>query len=205
MPESTTEQLRNLIDRLKSADEATRDALRWELVERAFGRLHGLASQILGDFPKVKEDGLWHTTDITAEVRVRMAEAIQTVDLADTTHFFRLAAQKIRWLLLDLVRRLPTNKRTGPDDLSPGRQVRPAHDYQDVVARLLESLSGLPEEQYAVLDLEFSFGFNGREIAAALGVDEKTVRHRRRRAYEAISKDLREAFPGLGGGLAASQ
>ncbi len=205
MADNTTKQLQNLINRLKCADESTRDAARWELVERAYGRLRGLASQILGDFPRVKEDGLWQTTEVAAEVRVRLAEALREVQLTDTKHFFRLAAQKIRWLLLDLVRRLPRNERSNREDPALARPAGPAHDYQDVLTRLLEVLQELPEEQYVILDLESAFGFNDREIAAALDVDESTVRRRRRPAYETISKDLRDAFPGLGGGLAASQ
>jgi RNA polymerase sigma factor (sigma-70 family) len=209
MTESTTKELKILIDRLKAAqkagDESARDAACWELLERAHGRLQGLVGGILGDFPRVKDDGLWKTTEVTAEVRVRLAEALRTVDLTDTTHFFRLAAQKIRWLLLDLVRCLPRSDRRDESDQIPGRLAPPVHDYQDILARLLEMVSKLPEEQYVILDLEFAFGFNDREIAAALDVDESTVRRRRRRAYEAIARELRETFPGLGGGLAASQ
>ena len=196
-----TTTLRRLIDRLKNGD----DTVRWELLERAFGRLQSLASQILGDFPRVKDDGLWQTTEVAAEARVRLARALKEVRLTDKQHFFRLAALKIRQLLLDLVRRLPRSKRGGQADRPPGPPARPAHDYQDVLTRLLELLPGIPEEQYAVLDLQFSFGLNDREIAAALEVDESTVRRRRRRAREAIARALRDAFPGLDEGLAPGQ
>jgi RNA polymerase sigma factor (sigma-70 family) len=189
----TTRQLQGFIERLKAGD----DTARWELLERAFGRLRGLASTILGDFPRVKDEGVWRTTDVASEVRVRLAKALQSVEVTDVHHFFCLAALKVRQLLLDLVRRLPRNK---PES----QAAAPRPDYQDVVARLLELLPSLPEDQYAVLDLEFSLGFETGEIAAALGVDESTVRKRRRRAYDAIARALDETFPGLGKGLAES-
>jgi RNA polymerase sigma factor (sigma-70 family) len=209
MAEDTTKELQDLLARLKAArkasDDSAVDSILGELLERAYGRLRGLAAGILGDFPRVRADGVWQTTDVAAEVRARLAQALRTVDLTDTTHFFRLAALQIRRLLLDLVKRLPRGGRAGHDERPPGPPARPAHDYQEVLCRLLERLQGLPEEQYGILDLEFAFGFNDREIAAALGVDESTVRRRRRRAYEAIAKDLRTAFPGLGEGPASGQ
>src|SRR5262249_20961075 len=155
--------------------------------------------------PRVKDEGVWQTTDVAAEARVRLAQALQTVELVDIQHFFRLAAQKIRHFLLDLVRRLPRSKPESQESPPSDQPAAPGPDYQDVVARLLELLPGLPEDQYAVLDLEFCLGLETGEIAAALEVDASTVRKRRRRAYDAIARELGEAFPGLGGGLAQGQ
>lgn len=201
MSGDTTKDIQDLIARLKAGD----DSARWELLERAYGRLRGLASKILGDYARVRDDGLWKTTEVASEAQLRLAKALQEVALADEQHFFRLAAQKIRFLLIDFVKRLPRSERDDEKDRASRRPAWLSHDYQDVLARLLEELQGLPEEQYEILDLEFCFGFNGREIADALNVDEKTVRHRRRRAYEAIATKLRTTFPGLDDGLAPGQ
>ena len=90
MSDGTTAKLKLLIDRLRAGD----DSARWELVERAYGRLRGLASRILGDFPRVRtEDGLWQTSEVAGEIRVRLAVALKEVRPTDTQHFFRLAAQ----------------------------------------------------------------------------------------------------------------
>jgi DNA-directed RNA polymerase specialized sigma24 family protein len=183
----------NLIDRLRAGDEAAR----WDLLERAHGRLRGLAAQILGDFPRVREDGLWQTTEVASEARLRLAEALREVGLNDKQHFFRLAAQKIRFLLIDIVRRMPRPEFGGPGEARPGRPAWLGREYHDVLTHLFGDLEGLPEDQYAVIDLEFVFGFSGREIADALGVDETTVRRRRRHAYDALATRLRAAFPGL--------
>jgi RNA polymerase sigma factor (sigma-70 family) len=193
LSDNTTAQLQQLIDRLRAGD----DFARWELLERAHNRLRGVASKILEDFPRLHtEDCLWQTTEVAGEIRLRLSEALKEIQLNDTQHFFRVAAKKIRWFLLDLVRRLPPNEAADLANPSPALFTR--SEYQDVITNLLELLPGLPEDEYAVLDLEFSLSFSVPEIAAVLDINEKTVRQRRRRAYEAIAKQLDSKVPGLG-------
>ena len=101
-------------------------------------------------------------------------------------HFFGIAAQSMRRILVDHARRRGARRHGGDvrqlllDDVAD----LPLHRDQDLVA-LDEALTELAREDEAlarIVDLRFFGGFEHDEIATLLGVSNPTVRRRWRLA-----------------------
>ncbi len=102
MRDDHTAALQGLIDRMRQGDESARK----ELIARAYERLRHLSAVILRkSFPRMKEaPTLLQTTDIANESAYRLYQALGEIQPRTVNDFFRLAAQRIRWLLLDLAK-----------------------------------------------------------------------------------------------------
>src|SRR5262249_33876476 len=107
MNDDALSEIQRLLDRLRNGDDSARN----ELVLCALPKLRGLAARILtGSFPdRPGQD----TSDVRQEVVCRLLEALRTYKPSDVTHFLRMAAQQIRWFLIDEVRK---NGKTVPLD-----------------------------------------------------------------------------------------
>src|SRR5262249_13953013 len=92
--------LQGLLDRMKAGDRAARH----ELLERACGRLRRLAGAMLaGSFPALRDQ---HELDsVVHETWLRLLQALEQVEPPTVADFFRLAAHKVRQVLLDLADR----------------------------------------------------------------------------------------------------
>jgi RNA polymerase sigma factor (TIGR02999 family) len=108
------------------------------------------------------------------------------VDWQGRTHFFRIAAQQVRRVLIDEVRACHAEKRGGgattitfSDDaeFSPPGSPDPFGPV-DILAleEALEELARLGERQYRVVELRFFAGLSIDETARALGFSERTVK-----------------------------
>src|SRR5690349_2018577 len=106
--------LQGLIARLLQGDAAARG----ELINCAYERLRGLAAVILNEsFPRLKKaPALVDTTDLANEAAVKLYEALADVQPATVPDFFRLAAQRMRWVLLDLARRADRSEERQRED-----------------------------------------------------------------------------------------
>ena len=73
----------------------------------------------------------------------------------------------------------------------------PAPDPAEHAARsdLLDALRALPPKLAAAIVLRHYHGYNNREIAAALGVSERTIGTRLRQAGERLRRELEPGFP----------
>jgi RNA polymerase sigma-70 factor, ECF subfamily len=91
------------------------------------------------------------------------------VDWKGRTHFFRVAAQQVRRLMIDHARARHAQKR-GPEFSSV--------DPIDVLAleEALEELARVGERQYRVVELRFFAGLSIEETARALALSERTVK-----------------------------
>src|SRR5262245_62583994 len=100
MDQDTTVQLQSLLDRLRQGDKAARR----EFLERVCSRLRRLAATILfGSFPNLQTR---HDVDsVVHETWLRLMQALDKADPPTVADFFRLAAHKIRQVLLDMVDR----------------------------------------------------------------------------------------------------
>ena len=182
--------LETLVSRI---NEGEKDAI-WELLECTHMRLRGLAGKILRvDFPRVRQGCLYQTTDLTADLRLKLAETLVDLEISGVKHFFRLAAKRIRWLLLDVLRNAVLHDSMSSNDFV-------GEDSQvdcDILVRLLELIQTLPAELYEVVDLHVCLGWPKTEVARQLEVNERTVRRRLRRAYSILQQALSTSFPEL--------
>ena len=100
MSDDSSVELQLLIDRFQPEDAA----IRRELMDRAMNRLRRLAAKMLGQsFSRLKAQ---HDLDsVVNETWMRLAQALEQIELHSVAEFFRLAAHKIRQVLLDMATR----------------------------------------------------------------------------------------------------
>jgi RNA polymerase sigma factor (TIGR02999 family) len=118
------------------------------------------------------------TTALVNEAYVKLIDASR-VRWQDRAHFFAVAAQLMRRILVDFARRRRKQKRSGgwqrvtlAEELAGGTE-RPA----DLVAldEALEDLSQLDPRKAHVVELRFFGGLSLEETAAVLGVSTDTI------------------------------
>ena len=184
--------LQQLIDRMRSGDPAARR----ELIDLAYERLRHLSAAILRrSFPRLKSTpALVETTDVANETAYRLYQALAEIQPTTVREFFALAAQRIRWLLLDLARQVDRDQVTyefpqalaSPEDSS-------ASGPPPSLAELYRQIEGLPDAEREVVDLLYFHGLSQAETAAQLRVSERTVRRywtvARVRLFEALRED----------------
>jgi RNA polymerase sigma factor (sigma-70 family) len=202
MTDDQTAVLQRIIDRMRSGDGEARR----ELIERAYERLRHLSAVILRrSFPRLKRaPALVDTTDVANESAYRLYQALAEIQPATVRDFFRLAAQKIRWLLLDLAKQVD---RGGHESFDDGGRAARGHDDPSaagsppVLTALYRHIELLPENERDVLDLLYFHGLTQVEAADHLGVTERTVRRHWTAARARLYKALKEALPGFDGVL----
>jgi RNA polymerase sigma-70 factor, ECF subfamily len=146
-----------------------------EVLRLVYSRLHGMAEEHL------RREGPGHTLQPTAlvnEAYLRLAD--QRTPYRSRAHFFAIAAQAMRRVLVDHARARDSKKR------GDGR--RPIALPQDAIAApqkevdllaLDESLSALARvdpESARVVEMRFFAGMEVEAIAEFMGVSERTVR-----------------------------
>jgi RNA polymerase sigma factor (sigma-70 family) len=179
MKEDATVQLQALIDRMRQGDrQACRD-----LLERAHGRLRKLAAKILaGSFPALRAS---HDLDsVVDEVWLRLAQALEKVEPPTVADFFRLAAFKVRQVLLDMAdrqRRLRHREVAAADDSGsadlPAHAAGQTHDPARLAlwSELHEKVEALPEQERTVFEMHYYLGIPQSEIAQVLGLHPRKV------------------------------
>lgn len=123
-----------------------------------------------------------HTLSGTAlvnEAFVRLVDQ-NRVEWQDRSHFFAVAAQACKRILIDYARKHRAQKRGGGRarvtiDRIQLEDERRSEDILDL-AEALEKLKELNERLSTVVDLRYFGGMSEAEIARALGVSERTVR-----------------------------
>lgn len=180
MNDDASIQLQGLIDRMRAGDVAARH----ELLERACGRLRRLAGKMLaGSFPAVSQR---HELDsVVHETWLRLLQALEKTDPPTVADFFRLAAHKIRQVLLDMAER--QRKQDGREvhgtfgDSSGDNTAPEAGQYTYDPKRLAlwtefhAKVATLTDDQRAVFELHYYLELPQAEIAHLLGLPPRQV------------------------------
>lgn len=165
-------QVTEILLDLRSGDDAALDAL----FQRIYDDLHRIARRQL----RKEADG--HTLCATALVHEAYLKLVdQTrVKWANRAHFFAIAARVMRRILVDHARRHRAAKRGGDWERLDLDDVEiPVDERAGVLIGLddaLERLARLNPRLSQVVECRFFGGMTEEEIAAALGVTERTVR-----------------------------
>jgi RNA polymerase sigma factor (TIGR02999 family) len=173
MPDSPATNVTRLLHEWKAGD---RDALD-RLIPLVYAELHALAArQLAGEW----RPGRLQTTAVVSEAYLRLMG--QRADWQDRAHFFAIAAQLMRRILVDHARREGRAKRGGSsipltldEALAPASQALDAVDALDL-DRALEKLDGIDPDAARLVELRFFGGLTIEETAAALGVSAPTVK-----------------------------
>ncbi len=162
-----------------------------QLIPLVYDELRGLAAA------RLRGERQDHTLQPTALVHEAYARLVQAdVGYENRTHFFAVAAQMMRRILVDHARRLRSAKRGGGavaitlnDDVAGTAGPAP-----DVLA-LDEALTSLAEREprkAQVVELHFFGGLTYAETASALGISEATVDRDLRMAKAWLAAEMAE-------------
>jgi RNA polymerase sigma-70 factor (ECF subfamily) len=112
--------------------------------------------------------------------------------------FLRLAAQRMRWLLLDLARRADRSEERRREDPGPAAAEPDSStkSLPETLSALYRQIEGLPEKEREVVDLLYFHGLSQAEAAALLGVAERTVRRLWTAAKVKLFEALKDFLPG---------
>ena len=162
------------ISRLLAAWHAGESAAAEELFSAVYAELRKLAAYHL------RRQRPGHTLQSTAlvhEAYLRLAGQDE-VAWKNRGHFFAVAAQAMRRVLVDHARRRHAAKRGGDGERSPLDSVVLAVDDSVDVLELdlaLDKLEQLAPREVRVVELRFFAGLSIPEVALALGISESTV------------------------------
>ena len=119
------------------------------------------------------------TTALINEAYLRLIDA-REVHWQSRTHFFAIAANLMRRVLVDHARRRDADKRGGPHVRVQLDEALAVADEADIdllaIDEALDKLAAIDPQQARVVELRFFSGLNVEETAAALGVSPKTVK-----------------------------
>jgi RNA polymerase sigma factor (TIGR02999 family) len=170
--------------------------------DRAFGavydELHALAHAQLR---RLRPGGTISTTVLVHEAYLRLARA---GDLAIETrrHFFALAAQAMRRILVDQARARGAAKRGGgAATLSLDESALPIGALAEevlAVDRALDRLGALDARQAQIVEWRFFAGLGEEEIAESLGLTARTVRREWTKARAFLYRELHGEAAGTG-------
>lgn len=196
-----TTHIQALIDRLMKGDESARE----ELINCTWNRLLRLTRKMLADFPDVHR---WEQTeDVFQKASLRLWKALGKVKLNDARHFLRLAAEKIRFELIDLARHYygpqgqgahhasqPKWRGDGSSRPSPLERAASTEDPSRLAewAEIHRQISALPDGEREVFDLLWYNDLTQEKASEIIGVDVRTVKRRWRRAKLTLQKMLQE-------------
>jgi RNA polymerase sigma factor (TIGR02999 family) len=163
---------------LQEWQDGSREALD-RLIPLVYDELHALASRHLS---REWRHGRLQTTVVLNEAYVKLVGQ-RDVSWQNRAHFFAVAAQLMRRIVIDHARREGREKHGGAAthvELDDAMQVWavPAIDVVDALAvdRALQKLEALDPDQGRIVELRFFGGLTVEETADVLGVSPATVK-----------------------------
>jgi RNA polymerase sigma factor (TIGR02999 family) len=164
-------EVSQLLHQWAAGDRAALDLLT-PLVYDELRRLAG------GYLRSERSDHTLQATDLVHEAFFRLAGQ-ERVAWQNRVHFFAIAAQAMRRILVDHARHVAVARRVEPEsrlpvELAPDLTVSDAEELLDVHLAL-ERLAELSERQARIVELRFFGGLTVAETAEALGLSVPTV------------------------------
>ena len=166
-------EITELLHRVNAGDEAARDALFAVLYQD----LRKLARSRLRQSEPIT---LLNTTSLVHESYLRLLNA-RELEFADRGKFFAYAATVMRSIIVDEVRKRHAERRGGSAEhveLDTGAADGLAQEDEQIVRvhEALDELSALDPRLARVVEMRYFAGLGEVDIAAALGVTDRTVR-----------------------------
>jgi RNA polymerase sigma factor (sigma-70 family) len=192
MSADATVELQAVLERLRAGDRQAR----YELLERAHQRLRKLAARMLSQsFPGLRAG---HDLDsVVNETWMRLLQALATAEPPTVADFFRLAAHKIRQVLLDMAGRDHRRHRREAGASNSNGSGSPAGQTFDPARLALweelhERVSALPEQERTVFEMHYYLGVPQSEIARVLDLPPRKVSYLWVAATDKLARYLSE-------------
>lgn len=176
---------------LKELNEGNRDAMD-RLLPLVYGQLRDMAHQ---QRLRWQGDETLNTTALVHEAYLRLSDGAQ-LDVESRKHFLRLAAQAMRYILLDHAKAKKRKKRGGD-------QQRVAFDEALIVTEeeaeelialdiALDRLKAINKRQSDVVECRFFAGLTIEDTAAILGIAPATVKRDWQWARAWLLREIRQ-------------
>ena len=167
-----------MLAEVSRGDEAAVDGL----FEKVYGELRRLAKNYLRH---ERPDHTLQATALVHEAYLRLV-GVENADWENRIHFFNVAAQVMRRILVDHARKHRAEKRgDGERKLSLDEAVS-FYTERDInlvaLDDALKTLEALDSQQGRIVELRFFAGLKIEEVAEALGISETTVSREWRKA-----------------------
>ena len=170
------EKPREITQMLREWSEGRREALD-ELMPLVYDELRRQASRYL------RTERVGHTLQTTALIHEAYLKLIDQRDVSwqNRAHFFGVAAQAMKRILVDYARERHREKRGGAFEnlpLDEARFVVSGESGVDLIAvdKALSRLAEFDPQQASIVELKFFGGFSIEETAEALGISSATVK-----------------------------
>jgi RNA polymerase sigma factor (TIGR02999 family) len=183
-PMGDSDRVTQLLHEWRDGDNAALD----RLLPTVYADLRRIAASALRSTPG---HATLQTTALAHEVLLRLLGRAPS-DFDNTAHFLNASARMMRQILIDRARRAGADKRGGRwlrDDFAEALEL-PIPDGTDLAAldRALDELEAVHARMAQVVELRYFVGLDVAEVAATLGVTERTAR----RDWAAAREWLRE-------------
>ena len=153
-----------MLNRMKDGDQQAGE----EVVARVYDELHRIASR---EMRRERPGNTLQTTALIHEAYLRMAGA-RSLEIQNRSHFFAVASQQMRRVLVDHARAAGSQKRGGGAVRLDLDSVRVgAEDPDAQLVRLDDALSDLERldpRPAKVVELKYFGGYSDREVAESL-------------------------------------
>jgi RNA polymerase sigma factor (sigma-70 family) len=176
MSQPDTEQLEKILGGLRSGDQEARR----KFLELACSRLQRLAAKILtGSFPNLR--GRHDVDSVVHETWLRLLQALDKISPPTVEDFFRLAAHKIRQVLLDMAekQRWTQQRETllGDESVAGAGNSELTYDAGRLAlwTEFHERVGQLPEAERTVFEMHYYLGLPQAEIAGLLDLHPRKV------------------------------
>jgi len=176
---------------LQEDSEEKENDVAGEWVARFYEPLLLLARKVVGGASRLEPAELLHESYL--RMREQRSERWQ-----EPRHFFAIAAQTMRRVLIDSLRRGRAEKRGGTEILVPLVEARDVPDAQPSQTSLQQALWVLGRNkprQRQIVELRFLSGLTIQETAGRLGVAPVTVERESREARDWLRRQLWESQP----------
>jgi RNA polymerase sigma-70 factor, ECF subfamily len=191
--DSDREDVTVLLSQLSKGNEAAAS----KLIPLVYAELRRLAS---GYMRRERTDHTLQATALVHEAYLKLVEQ-RSVDWQSRAHFFGIAAQVMRRILVDHARGHLREKRGGGQRLVPIDEVlvfAPEQSLELVkLDQSLERLSKLDPRQGKIVELRFFGGLTGEQTAELLGISPKTVKRDWSMAKAWLHGDLKQGHGDL--------
>lgn len=168
-------QLPEITRILKSWSGGNREAVD-DLIPLVYDELHKVAAQYLR---RQRPDHTLQPTALVNEAYLKLID-ISDVNWQDRAHFFAVASQTMRHILVDHARSLAREKRGGNfQKLSLDEAISSSQEKEVdllVLNDALENLAEIDEQQSKIVELRFFGGLTVEETAVVLKISPATVK-----------------------------
>jgi RNA polymerase sigma-70 factor (ECF subfamily) len=171
MPDSS-QPITALLHHWRSGDQAAGD----RLIELVYDELHRIASR---EMRREHGEHTLQTTAVVHEAYVRIRGS-ESIDWRDRAHFFAVAAQQLRRVLVDHARRVHSEKRGGAmirvSPLDADAAISGVEERLLAVDEALGRLELLAPRAAKIVELRFFGGLSEAEAAEALQISVATLK-----------------------------